>query len=314
MRVFGLRQRWNIKAVGDYPIAKGFPPLSLPSMTHWTRLVFPAAIIGVICYSSTIAVSKNNARAIGKPVDDNQELVALGMSHLVGSFFSSIACSVSLSRSSVAATLDAKTPLFNIYSVVVILVCLFFLADWIALIPNAVLATVVIVNLFNSFASFKVLPTLWRCSPSDFWTFLTCTVVMVLFGAEAGLIASIVVSLLLLWLSLHTLHPRAVEPLESNKRVVVAKEAIHFLNRDSLVQQVEKAIAMAEKGNKRITVDLRRTCFIDVSGMNALHDIFTLLKHHNIASTFVVEDDYLAEKLKAKQIVDIPFTKLHSRV
>ena len=52
---------------------------------------------------------------------------------------------------------------------------------------------------------------------------------------------------------------------------MVAKEAIHFLNRDSLVQQVEKAIAMAEKGNKRITVDLRRTCFIDVSGMNALH-------------------------------------------
>ena len=234
-------------------------------------------------------------------MDDNQELVALGMSHLVGSFFSSIACSVSLSRSSVAATLDAKTPLFNIYSVVVILVCLFFLADWIALIPNAVLATVVIVNLFNSFASFKVLPTLWRCSPSDFWTFLTCTVVMVLFGAEAGLIASIVVSLLLLWLSLHTLHPRAVEPLESvesvralesvnsvrvlegmesaesqteqkeKDTVVVAKEAIHFLNRDSLVQQVEKAIAMAEKGNKRITVDLRRTCFIDVSGMNALH-------------------------------------------
>ena len=64
MRVFGLRQRWNIKAVGDYPIAKGFPPLSLPSMTYWTRLVFPAAIIGVICYSSTIAVSKNNARAV----------------------------------------------------------------------------------------------------------------------------------------------------------------------------------------------------------------------------------------------------------
>ena len=226
------------------------------------------------------------------------------MSHLVGSFFSSIAGSVSLSRSSVAATLDAKTPLFNIYSVVVILVCLFFLADWIALIPNAVLATVVIVNLFNSFASFKVLPTLWRCSPTDFWTFLTCTVVMVLFGAEAGLIASIVVSLLLLWLSLHTLHPRAVEPLESvdsvravegvenvesqaeQMDVVVAKEAIHFLNRDSLVQQVEKAIAMAEKGNKRITVDLRRTCFIDVSGMNALHVVAWIRIKHRTFSLF----------------------------
>lgn len=217
-------------------------------------------------------------------MDDNQELVALGMSHLVGSFFSSIACSVSLSRTSVAETLDAKTTLFNLYSVLVILVCLFFLADWISFIPNAVLATVVIVNLFSSFTSFNVLPTLWHCSPTDFWTFLICTVVMVLFGAEAGLIASIVASLLLLWLALRTVHPRTVMPLESLEsmegqekqkgEVVVAKEAIHFLNRDSLVKKVEKAIAAVEKAEKdaqRVTVDLRRTCFVDVSGMNALH-------------------------------------------
>ena len=216
-------------------------------------------------------------------MDDNQELVALGMSHLVGSFFSSIAGSVSLSRTSVAETLDAKTSLFNLYSVLVILVCLFFLADWISFIPNAVLATVVIVNLFSSFTSFKVLPTLWRCSPTDFWTFLVCTVVMVLFGAEAGLIASIVASLLLLWLALRTVHPRSVTPLESLEgqekwkgEVVVAKEAIHFLNRDSLVKKVEKAIAAAERAEKdaqKVTVDLRRTCFVDVSGMNALHVI-----------------------------------------
>ena len=123
------------------------------------------------------------------------------MSHLVGSFFSSITGSVSLSRISVAETLDAKTSLFNLYSVLVILVCL---ADWISFIPNAVLATVVIVS---SFTSFKVLPTRWRCSPTDFWTFV-CTVVMVLF-------ASIVASLLLLWLALRTVHPRSVSPLES---------------------------------------------------------------------------------------------------
>ena len=83
-------------------------------------------------------------------VDDNQELIALGMSHLLGCFFSSLSCSVSLSRSSVASTLDSKTPLFNVYSTILVLLCLFFLADWISYIPNSVLATVVIVNLFNS--------------------------------------------------------------------------------------------------------------------------------------------------------------------
>ena len=211
-------------------------------------------------------------------MDDNQELVALGMSHLVGSFFSSIAGSVSLSRTSVAETLDAKTSLFNLYSVLVILVCL---TDWISFIPNAVLATVVIVNLFSSFTSFKVLPTLWRCSPTDFWTFLVCTVVMVLFGAEAGLIASIVASLLLLWLALRTVHPRSVSPLESLEGQEKWKEegSNSLLNRDSLVKNMEKAIAAVEKAEKDVQiliVNLRRTSFVDGSGMNALHAILCI--------------------------------------
>lgn len=65
MRIFGLKEKWGIKMVGDYPISKGFPPFSLPSMKHWTKLVFPSIVVGIVCYASTIAVSKNYARAVG---------------------------------------------------------------------------------------------------------------------------------------------------------------------------------------------------------------------------------------------------------
>ena len=65
MRIFGLKEKWGIKMVGDYPISKGFPPFSLPSMKHWAKLVFPSIVVGIVCYASTIAVSKNNARAVG---------------------------------------------------------------------------------------------------------------------------------------------------------------------------------------------------------------------------------------------------------
>ena len=166
-----------------------------------------------------------------------------------------------------AETLDAKTSLFNLYSVLVILVCL---TDWISFIPNAVLATVVIVNLFTSFT---VLPTRWRCSPTDFWTFV-CTVVM-------ALIASIVASLLLLWLALRTVHPRSVSPLESLEGQEKWKEegSNTLLNRDSLVKNMEKAIAAVEKAEKDVQiliVNLRRTSFVDGSGMNALHAILCI--------------------------------------
>ena len=180
-------------------------------------------------------------------MDDNQELIALGMSHLLGCFFSSLSCSVSLSRSSVASTLDSKTPLFNVYSTILVLLCLFFLADWISYIPNSVLATVVIVNLFNSFKSFNALPRLWRCSKPDFWAFVVCTVVMILFGAEMGLIAGVVASFVLLWVALRTTAPRTVKALDGPHDAVVASgTALHFLNRDSFLKKVERAIATVE--------------------------------------------------------------------
>ena len=180
-------------------------------------------------------------------MDDNQELIALGMSHLLGCFFSSLSCSVSLSRSSVASTLDSKTPLFNVYSTILVLLCLFFLADWISYIPNSVLATVVIVNLFNSFKSFNTLPRLWRCSKPDFWAFVVCTVVMILFGAEMGLIAGVVASFVLLWVALRTTAPRTVKALDGPHDAVVASgTALHFLNRDSFLKKVERAIVTVE--------------------------------------------------------------------
>ena len=182
-------------------------------------------------------------------MDDNQELIALGMSHLLGCFFSSLSCSVSLSRSSVASTLDSKTPLFNVYSTILVLLCLFFLADWISYIPNSVLATVVIVNLFNSFKSFSALPRLWRCSKPDFWAFVVCTVVMILVGAEMGLIAGVVASFVLLWVALRTTAPRTVKALDGPHDAVVASDtALHFLNRDSFLKKVERAIATVRHG------------------------------------------------------------------
>lgn len=182
-------------------------------------------------------------------MDDNQELIALGMSHLLGCFFSSLSCSVSLSRSSVASTLDSKTPLFNVYSTILVLLCLFFLADWISYIPNSVLATVVIVNLFNSFKSFSALPRLWRCSKPDFWAFVVCTVVMILFGAEMGLIAGVVASFVLLWVALRTTAPRTVKALDGPHDAEVASDtALHFLNRDSFLKKVERAIATVRHG------------------------------------------------------------------
>lgn len=53
--------------------------------------------------------------ANGRRTDATQEMIALGLGTLLGSFFGSMPISASFGRSSVQAASGAKTPLTNIY-------------------------------------------------------------------------------------------------------------------------------------------------------------------------------------------------------
>lgn len=77
--------------------------------------------------------------------------MALGSGSLIGSFFSTYSPSGSLSRSSLIDNIGSKTPINTIVSGGVILLCLFFLMDFIKFIPNACLAAIVIINLLSLF-------------------------------------------------------------------------------------------------------------------------------------------------------------------
>ena len=112
-------------------------------------------------YAITVSLGKIFARRFDYPLDDNQELVALGAASAVGAFFSCY-------------------------------------TDVIIYIPNASLAAIVIVNLFSLFAQFAELKPLWRTSWADFLSFLVCLVLTITLGTEAGLIGGVVSSLLCL--------------------------------------------------------------------------------------------------------------------
>ena len=168
----------------------------------------PFSSPGIVGYAITVSLGKIFARRFDYPLDDNQELVALGAASAVGAFFSCYPPAGSLSRSALAANcgtflilrrpLEARSPLHNFISPLLIILCLFILTDVIIYIPNASLAAIVIVNLFSLFAQFAELKPLWRTSWADFLSFLVCLVLTITLGTEAGLIGGVVSSLLCL--------------------------------------------------------------------------------------------------------------------
>ena len=241
-----LKEKWHIKIIGDYDVVKGFPPFSIPLPTHTLRILPGSLMISIICFSTQVSLGKSFAQQFQYRLDANQELLALGMSQFGGAFFSSLPGSASISRSSVVASIGGKSPVFSLLSPLVVLVCLFFFMDWIAYLPNSVLVTVVIVNLIGMLKRFAQLKRFYQCCKPDFWSFVICTIVLVFFGAEYGLIAGVLTSLGLLLLTIKTLPPEQkisdLPPDNSERKVVKAGQTFHFLNCDYVVREVEKEV------------------------------------------------------------------------
>mgnify|MGYP005984332669 FL=1 len=82
--------------------------------------------------------------AKGKVIDASQEMIAVGMCNLIGSFFGSYPVNASFSRAAVSNASGVRTPLAGIYTGVMVLLALTFLTPYFSYIPKPTLAAVII--------------------------------------------------------------------------------------------------------------------------------------------------------------------------
>ena len=87
-----------VNTVGHVP--SGLPPAVVPQLTKFPILILilQSAFIGLISFVGSIALARTLALQHGDEVDSDLELVALGLTGFIGSFFSAIPVSGSFSR------------------------------------------------------------------------------------------------------------------------------------------------------------------------------------------------------------------------
>merc|ERR1719500_1773166 len=105
-------------------------------------------IIPVIAILESVAIAK--AFAGGKSVDASQEMVALGLCNIFGSFVQSMPTTGSFSRTAVNSSSGVKTSLGGVYTGGLVILCLAFLMPYCAFIPKASLAAVIITAVVSS--------------------------------------------------------------------------------------------------------------------------------------------------------------------
>ena len=134
--------QFGIEVVGAIP--RGLPALSVPKLALASEL-WPAALaIAFISFTETAAAGRAFVRADGPRPHENTELLATGVANTLGALFGSMPAGGGTSQTAVNRMSGARTQIAGLTTAAVALLVMLFLSPLVALMPQAVLAGIVI--------------------------------------------------------------------------------------------------------------------------------------------------------------------------
>ncbi|XP_066469072.1 solute carrier family 26 member 6 [Tiliqua scincoides] len=192
---FADLSRFEISNVGDIP--SGMRPPEAPNVNYFERIVGNAFAIAMVGYVICISLGKTFGLKHGYSVDSNQELIALGLSNFVGSFFRCYSISCSMSRTLVQESTGGNSQVAGVISCIVILVTILKIGELFRELPEAILASIIIVNLKGMFKQFNDICSLWKTNFIDLLIWLVTFVATLLLNLDMGLGVAVAFSLLM---------------------------------------------------------------------------------------------------------------------
>nr|XP_054391832.1 sodium-independent sulfate anion transporter isoform X7 [Pongo abelii] len=188
--------------------AEGLPPVRIPPFSvttangtiSFTEMVQDMgaglAVVPLMGLLESIAVAKAFASQNNYRIDANQELLAIGLTNILGSLVSSYPVTGSFGRTAVNAQSGVCTPAGGLVTGVLVLLSLDYLTSLFYYIPKAALAAVIIMAVAPLFDT-KIFRTLWRVKRLDLLP-LCVTFLLCFWEMQYGILAGALVSLLIL--------------------------------------------------------------------------------------------------------------------
>ena len=190
---------WNaaemgIHLVGDIPA--GLPSVTIPEINFKNmRELLPTALtLALVQFMSVASLGRTFAKRNNYVIDANHELVAIGASNFLGSFFHSIPVSGSFSRSAASEQANVQSPLANIITSSVIIATLLLLTPVFYYLPMPILAAIIIVSSLNliDFSEFKFL---FNTKKSEGFIAVFTAFCTLLIGIQEGILLGVVASM-----------------------------------------------------------------------------------------------------------------------
>ncbi len=279
----------SMAIIGTVP--SGFPSLHLPTL-EWTQIkqIIPISFtLAVIGFLEAISIGKSlEAKQTEYKIKPNQELIALGMGNMIGSFFMSFVSSVSFSRSAVSHQSGAKTPLAVLVSASIILLTLLFLTPVFYYLPKAILAAIIIVSAFG-LIDYKNALRLYKNYKIDFFMMMITFIITLFIGIKEGILTGVLLSLLIAVYKTSKPHVAILGRVPKTKSyrnierfqdldvdpelLIIRFDArIYFANADYFRDKLDEEVARKRETIKGIVIDAQSINGIDSTGISILEE------------------------------------------
>ncbi len=193
----------GIATVGLIP--QGFPSITLPDLSLVAQLLPGAAGIALMSFTESIAAGRAFAASTDPKINANRELVATGAANIGGALLGAMPSGGGTSQTAVVRAVGGRTQKASLVTAAAALATMLFLAPLLGLLPQAVLAAVVIVYSVGlikpaEFISIRKIRTM------EFRWAMAAFLGVLAFGTLKGIVVAIIVSLI--GLSSQAAHPR----------------------------------------------------------------------------------------------------------
>ncbi|XP_041800878.1 solute carrier family 26 member 9-like [Chelmon rostratus] len=190
-----LPEIYHMDIVGEVPL--GFPAPILPTVSQWDDMLSTAFSLAIVGYVINLAMGRTLAAKHGYDVDPNQEMLALGCSNFLGSFFKIHVICCALSVTLAVDNAGGSSQFASLCVMLVVMVTMLALGAYLKPLPKSVLGALIAVNLKNTLLQLSDPYYLWKKSKLDscVWvvSFLATFFLSLPYGVAIGVGFSILV-------------------------------------------------------------------------------------------------------------------------
>lgn len=317
----------HVQIVGVVPAGLMPPGFSFVDVPTIFNILPSCCIISILSFAGNWAISKKFASMFDYEVNAGQELIAVGMTTVVGVLFNGFIVSGGLSRSAVNVEAGAKTLMSGVVSSILIIVSLLFFTKLFYYIPMAILGAVINVAV-GSMIDYGEFVDAYNKDKNDFFIMITTFIVTFFIGIPEGVFSGVVLSIAVVMKT--SAYPNIVhlgrlpddqgghfknverfkDALQIPKIAIVRMDAtLFFANCEALKEVVLAASKGKFHSNKTqpiqlIVLDVSGWMDIDFAGIKALNDIHEALMKQKIQLCMAGAKFTVRDKLQSTHFID----------